>query len=212
VQESVEEEEIAGRLLRGCFRRRKPLRTSRFSFAEQGILEALELSSFIFLSEENCRKRETGDLEVTILPAFLLEVPLPGTCSISAAQSSRRCLRAVPGSTSSWGSDEAEMRRPSGKTWFPGSASLAATRGATLREQAARRPTSRTRVAIVTAPGQEAQVDYGVGPILRDPESRKYWRNRLFVMTLNCSRKSVSLLTFRSSSRIWACPHQDSSR
>jgi hypothetical protein len=40
--------------------------------------------------------------------------------------------------------------------------------------------------------------------MVRDPESRKYRRTRLFVMTLGCSRKSVRLLTFRSSSRIWA--------
>ena len=61
---------------------------------------------------------------------------------------------------------------------------------------------------IVTAAGQEAQVDYGTGPMVRDPESRKYRRTRLFVMTLGCSRKSVRLLTFRSSSRIWAELHE----
>jgi hypothetical protein len=60
------------------------------------------------------------------------------------------------------------------------------------------------RAVIVTAPGQEAQVDYGTGPMVRDPETRKYRRTRLFVMTLGCSRKSVRLLTFRSSARIWA--------
>ena len=63
-------------------------------------------------------------------------------------------------------------------------------------------------VVIVTAAGQEAQVDYGTGPMVRDPESRKYRRTRLFVMTLGCSRKSVRLLTFRSSSRIWAELHE----
>lgn len=69
-------------------------------------------------------------------------------------------------------------------------------------------PTPEARVVIVTAPGQEAQVDYGTGPMVRDPESRKYRRTRLFVMTLGCSRKSVRLLTFRSSSRIWAELHE----
>src|SRR5437899_2189711 len=64
------------------------------------------------------------------------------------------------------------------------------------------------RVVIVTAPGQEAQVDYGTGPMVRDPETRKYRRTRLFVMTLGCSRKSVRLLTFRSSARIWAELHE----
>jgi hypothetical protein len=57
---------------------------------------------------------------------------------------------------------------------------------------------------IITAPGEEAQVDYGTGPMVRDPQTGKYRRTRLFVMTLGHSRKSVRLLTFRSSSRIWA--------
>ena len=52
------------------------------------------------------------------------------------------------------------------------------------------------------------QVDYGTGPMVRDPETRKYRRTRLFVMMLGCSRKSVRLLTFRSSSRIWAELHE----
>jgi transposase len=68
--------------------------------------------------------------------------------------------------------------------------------------------TPEARVVIFTAAGQEAQVDYGTGPMVRDPESRKYRRTRLFVMTLGCSRKSVRLLTFRSSSRIWAELHE----
>src|SRR5271166_4918368 len=68
--------------------------------------------------------------------------------------------------------------------------------------------TPEARVVIVTAAGQEAQVDYGTGPMVRDPDSRKYRRTRLFVMTLGCSRKSVRLLTFRSSSRIWAELHE----
>ncbi len=68
--------------------------------------------------------------------------------------------------------------------------------------------TPEARVIIVTAAGQEAQVDYGTGPMVRDPESRKYRRTRLFVMMLGCSRKSVRLLTFRSSSRIWAELHE----
>ena len=68
------------------------------------------------------------------------------------------------------------------------------------------------RVVIVTAPGQEAQVDYGTGPMVRDPESRKYRRTRLFVMTLGCSRKSVRLLAFRSSAQIWAELHEQAFR
>jgi transposase len=64
------------------------------------------------------------------------------------------------------------------------------------------------RVVITTPPGQEAQVDYGTGPMVRDPETRKYRRTRLFVLTLGCSRKSVRLLVFRSSARIWAELHE----
>jgi hypothetical protein len=37
---------------------------------------------------------------------------------------------------------------------------------------------------IQTAAGEEAQVDYGSGPMVRDPQSGKYRRTRLFVMTL----------------------------
>src|ERR1700722_5118000 len=57
------------------------------------------------------------------------------------------------------------------------------------------------RVVIITAPGEEAQVDYGSGPMVRDPQTGKYRRTRLFVLTLGCSRKSVRFLTFRSSAR-----------
>jgi len=68
--------------------------------------------------------------------------------------------------------------------------------------------TPEARVVITTPPGQEAQVDYGTGPMVRDPETRKYRRTRLFVMTLGCSRKAVRLLTFRSSTHIWAELHE----
>jgi transposase len=61
---------------------------------------------------------------------------------------------------------------------------------------------------IVTAPGEEGQVDYGDGPMVRHPETGKYRRTRLFVFTLGYSRKSVRFLTFRSSSRIWAELHE----
>jgi transposase len=72
--------------------------------------------------------------------------------------------------------------------------------------------TLEARVVITTPPGQEAQVDYGTGPMVLDPETRKYRRTRLFVMTLGCSRKAVRLLTFRSSARIWAELHERSFR
>jgi transposase len=68
------------------------------------------------------------------------------------------------------------------------------------------------RPVIVTAPGEEAQVDYGTGPMVRDPQTGKYRRTRLFVMTLGYSRKSVRLLVFRSSSRTWADLHEKAFR
>ena len=61
---------------------------------------------------------------------------------------------------------------------------------------------------IHTAPGEEGQVDYGEGPMVRDPQTRKYRRTRLFVFTLGYSRKCVRLLTFGSSTRIWAELHE----
>jgi hypothetical protein len=68
------------------------------------------------------------------------------------------------------------------------------------------------RVVIETAPGEEAQVDYGTGPMVRDPQTGKYRRTRLFVLTLGCSRKSVRLLVFRSSARVWAELHEKAFR
>jgi transposase len=68
------------------------------------------------------------------------------------------------------------------------------------------------RVVIQTAPGEEAQVDYGTGPMVCEPQSGKYRRTRLFVMTLGYSRKSVRLLVFRSSARVWAELHEKAFR
>jgi transposase len=64
------------------------------------------------------------------------------------------------------------------------------------------------RAIIETAPGEEAQVDYGTGPMVRDTATGKHRRTRLFVLTLGYSRKSVRLLTFQSSARIWAELHE----
>ena len=64
------------------------------------------------------------------------------------------------------------------------------------------------RVVITTAPGEEGQTDYGDGPMVRDPNTGKYRRVRLFVFTLGYSRKSVRLLTWRSSAQIWAELHE----
>jgi transposase len=65
---------------------------------------------------------------------------------------------------------------------------------------------------IETAPGEEAQVDYGDGPMVRDPNTGKYRRTRLFVLTLGYSRKAVRLLTWQSSARIWAELHEQAFR
>src|ERR1051326_2752442 len=65
---------------------------------------------------------------------------------------------------------------------------------------------------IETAPGEECQVDYGTGPMVRDPASGKYRRTRLFVLTLGHSRKAVRLLVFRSSSQTWAELHEKAFR
>jgi transposase len=73
-------------------------------------------------------------------------------------------------------------------------------------------PTPEARVVIETAPGEEAQVDYGTGPMVRDPQTGKYRRMRLFVMTLGHSRKSVRLLVFRSSTQTWAELHEKAFR
>jgi transposase len=70
------------------------------------------------------------------------------------------------------------------------------------------RQTPEARAVILTEPGQEGQVDYGEGPMVRQPETGKYRRTRLFVFTLGYSRKSVRLIVWRSSSRAWAELHE----
>jgi transposase len=73
-------------------------------------------------------------------------------------------------------------------------------------------PSPQACPVIVTPPGEEAQVDYGSGPMVRDPQSGNYRRTRLFVLTLGYSRKAVRILTFRSSTRIWAELHEQAFR
>src|SRR3982750_328344 len=68
--------------------------------------------------------------------------------------------------------------------------------------------TPEPRVVIETPPGEEAQVDYGSGPLVRDPQTGTFRRTRLFVLTLGYSRKCVRLLVFRSSVRVWAELHE----
>jgi transposase len=68
------------------------------------------------------------------------------------------------------------------------------------------------RVVITTAPGEEGQVDYGDGPMVRDRGTGKHRRTRLFVLTLGYSRKSVRLLVWRSSAQTWAELHEQAFR
>ena len=65
---------------------------------------------------------------------------------------------------------------------------------------------------IVTAPGEEGQVDYGDGPMVRHPQTGKYRRMRLFVLTLGYSRKCVRILAWKSSSQVWAELHEQAFR
>jgi transposase len=64
------------------------------------------------------------------------------------------------------------------------------------------------RVVIATRAGEEGQVDYGEGPMVRWAETGKYRRTRLFLFTLAHSRKAVRLLTWRSSAQIWCELHE----
>lgn len=61
---------------------------------------------------------------------------------------------------------------------------------------------------IITEPGEEGQVDYGEGPMVRDPQSGRHRRTRLFVLTLGFSRKCVRLIAFTSSTHTWAEMHE----
>jgi transposase len=74
--------------------------------------------------------------------------------------------------------------------------------------QTVRPTTQEPHAVITTAPGEESQVDYGDGPMVRHPVSGKYRRTRLFVLTLGYSRKSVRLLVWQSSAQVWAELHE----
>jgi transposase len=80
---------------------------------------------------------------------------------------------------------------------------VAKLRGATPAE---------ARVVIATTAGEEGQVDYGDGPMVRWPATGKYRRTRRFVFTLAHSRKAVRLLTWKSSTQIWCELHEQAFR
>ena len=78
---------------------------------------------------------------------------------------------------SNWGCPVAATPWPSGRIWWTPAASPAAIRasGASSRKLRGSH-VPEARAVIVTAPGEEAQVDYGAGPMVRDPQSGKYRR------------------------------------
>jgi transposase len=76
-----------------------------------------------------------------------------------------------------------------------------------VRQLGAQAP-AEARVVIVTRAGDESQVDYGDGPMVRHAPSGQYRRTRLFVLTLGFSRKAVRLLVWSSSAQTWAELHE----
>jgi hypothetical protein len=95
-------------------------------------------------------------------------------------------------SSSSGGSMTAARACRSGNRWSTTTASkarYAAVQRFVRKARAVHSPDA--RVVIQTRPGEEAQVDYGDGPMVRDAASGKYRHVRLFVLTLAHSRKAV---------------------
>jgi len=61
-------------------------------------------------------------------------------------------------------------------------------------------------------PGEEAQVDYGQGALTINPNTGKYSRPRLFVMTLRYSRRSFRKVVWKSSQEGWCKSHEEAFR
>jgi len=61
-------------------------------------------------------------------------------------------------------------------------------------------------------PGEEAQVDYGLGAPTRIPGKTTYRRPRLFVMTLKYSRRCFRKVVWKSSKEVWAKLHEEAFR
>jgi transposase len=61
-------------------------------------------------------------------------------------------------------------------------------------------------------PGEEAQVDYGLGAPTRRPGKTTYRRPRLFVMTLKYSRRCFRKVVWQSSQVTWAKLHEEAFR
>jgi len=80
------------------------------------------------------------------------------------------------GTPSNWGSRGAATPWRSGRTGRRPRLHRRLSERQALRAQAARQPVQASLRGIETAPGEEAQVDYGTGPMARDPHSGKYRR------------------------------------
>ena len=131
----------------------------------------------------------------------------------SAPQPHRQHQRTVPRTDRSGACRRAATPCPSGRNWWTGTASPAPTKASNAYVRKLRGTQSpEARAVIQTAPGEEAQVDYGTGPMVRDAQTGKYRRTRLFVLTLGFSRKCVRLLSLPSSARIWAELHEQAFR
>ncbi|MGA3282780.1 MAG: IS21 family transposase [Smithella sp.] len=61
-------------------------------------------------------------------------------------------------------------------------------------------------------PGEEVQVDYGLGALTRKPGTNTYRRPRLFVMTLKYSRRCFRKVVWKSSKEVWAKLHEEAFR
>lgn len=61
-------------------------------------------------------------------------------------------------------------------------------------------------------PGEEAQVDYGLGALTLKPGTKVYRRPRLFVMTLKYSRRCFRKVVWKSSKEVWARLHEEAFR
>ena len=60
-----------------------------------------------------------------------------------------------------------------------------------------------------TPRGQECQVDYGEGAPTLHPQTGKYRKPRLFVMSLGCSRHAFRKVVWKSSKEIWCELHEE---
>ncbi len=69
-------------------------------------------------------------------------------------------------------------------------------------------PTPRATLRLEVAPGEEAQVDFGFGGLVRDPELDRVRRAWVFVMTLSCSRHQYAELVFDQSIATWLRLHR----